>query len=73
MKWADLTATNGQFSWPPAGSFVTAYGHFSMAADITARCRDQVVPKTSACGTAKVQAGILVDFTRRLPAGNARQ
>jgi hypothetical protein len=33
MKWADLTATSRQFPWPPVGSFVTAYGHFSMAAD----------------------------------------
>ncbi|HYP46352.1 MAG TPA: tyrosine-type recombinase/integrase [Propionibacteriaceae bacterium] len=33
MKWADLTATNGQFSRPPVGSYVTAYEHFSMAAD----------------------------------------
>ena len=33
MKWADLTATTGHFSWPPVGSYVTAYGHSSMAAD----------------------------------------
>ncbi len=36
MKWADLTATTGQFSWPPVGSYMTTYGHFSMAADTTA-------------------------------------
>jgi hypothetical protein len=34
MTWAVFMATSGQFSWPPVGSFVTANGHFSMAADI---------------------------------------
>ncbi|MEO6310627.1 MAG: hypothetical protein ABIO33_08075, partial [Leifsonia sp.] len=26
-------ATSGQFCWPPVGSFVAAYGQFSMAAN----------------------------------------
>ncbi len=32
-KWADLMATNGQFTWPPVGSSVAVYGQFFMAAD----------------------------------------
>ncbi|MFJ5978650.1 Mu transposase domain-containing protein, partial [Pseudarthrobacter oxydans] len=31
--WADLMATGGQFCWPPAGTFVAAYGQFFMAAN----------------------------------------
>ena len=34
--WAFMNygyAATGQFSWPPMGSFVAAYGHFFMAAD----------------------------------------
>ncbi|HEU5001970.1 MAG TPA: hypothetical protein VFW71_04240, partial [Actinomycetota bacterium] len=31
--WADLLATAGQFSWPPAGRFVAVYGQFFMAAN----------------------------------------
>ncbi len=46
MKWADLTATSRQFSWPPVGSYLTAYGHFSMAADTPMR-RDGMEATTS--------------------------
>lgn len=44
MKWADLTATNGQFSRPPVGSYVTAYEHFSMAADKKASDPRRLLP-----------------------------
>jgi hypothetical protein len=33
-QWAILMATSGQFSWPPVGSFVAAYGQFLVAAVI---------------------------------------
>ena len=36
-KWADLMATNGQFSWPSVGSSVAAYGQFHMAANTRAK------------------------------------
>ena len=31
--WGDLVTASGEFSWPPAGRLVTAYGEDLMAAD----------------------------------------
>ncbi len=31
--WGDLTATAGDFSWPPAGRTMSVYGENLMAAD----------------------------------------